>query len=651
MKNSSTPSFGSRPLLLTALAFASLAALPAIAQTTGMAFKPTVLHRFTGTADTAQLGGMPMVPPVLAKDGSGQLQGHTFNGGTPLTFVLGQGVSYRLDALKGTGYQARLLGDISKSTTTLVQDAAGNFYGGAGSSNVANDTSANPFGSTAAMFSLKANVATALPTPPVRPRGQLAIDDDKRVYFGGGDGPSTCNANGSLAAGLWRMNPDGSYAKAFDFCQFFTVVGRLQLHEKGGAPVASVWSRTDQALYVLTSVGAAGVFDSTQASDNAGRAFGTLVKIDQAALDEGAAHNGQLDSADKVKVLHTFLRNRDGAPTSVGDRYSALVEAGEWLYGTSYANAPTAGGVNDLRYGGTLWRVKKDDPASFTVLHRFRGADTLAKDETAQADGATPNGPLVLAADGNIYGTTARDGSSLSRSATGLPTPSGAGTLFRVVVGSKADRADDSYEVLHRFDVAVEGARPVGLSLGTSVDGVQKLYGATASGGPGETINPASPDTTGNGTVFSIDVPLPSVSFTTPLTASASSALIGDRPTLSWATQNAASCTASGSNGDTWRGAQQTQGSQIPLSGALNKTGVNTFTLRCESNAGGPAAVQTVSITVKAVTVAPPATSDGSGTGTWERNDNRSDGGGPLSPWLLLPLAALGLARRFARRG
>lgn len=649
MKTSSTLSSGSRPLLRLALVFASLAASSAIAQTT--AFKPTVLHRFTGTADTAQLGGMPMVPPVLAKDGSGQLQGHTFNGGTPLTLVLGQGVSYRLDALKGTGYQARLLGDISKSTTTLVQDAQGKIYGGAGASNVNNDTSANPFGSTAAMFSLQANVASALPTPPVRPRGQLAIDDDQRVYFGGGDAPGTCNASGVLAAGLWRLNPDGSYAKAFDFCQFFTVVGRLQLHEKGGAPVASVWSQTDQALYVLTSVGATGVFDSTQASDNAGRAFGTLVKIDKAALDEGAANNGQLASADQVKVLHTFLRHRDGAPTSVGDRYSTLVEAGEWLYGTSYANAPTAGSVNDLRYGGTLWRVKKDDPASFTVLHRFRDADMLAKDGTAQADGSTPNGPLVLAADGNIYGTTARDGSSLYRPATGLPTPSGAGTLFRITVGSKADRSDDAYEVLHRFDVAAEGARPVGLSLGATVDGVQKLYGATASGGPGEVLNPASPDTTGNGTVFSVDVPLPSVSFTTPLTASASSALVGDRPTLSWATQNAAGCTASGSNGDTWSGAQQTQGSQIPLSGALTRTGVNTFTLRCESASGGPAVVQTVSITVKAVTVAPPATSDGSGTGTWERNNNRSDGGGPLSPWLLLPLAALGLARRFARRG
>ena len=127
----------------------------------------------------------------------------------------------------------------------------------------------------------------------------------RAVYFGGGDAPGTCNASGVLAAGLWRLNPDGSYAKAFDFCQFFTVVGRLQLHEKGGAPVASVWSKTDQALYVLTSVGATGVFDSTQASDNAGRAFGTLVRIDKAALDEGAANNGQLASADKVKVPST----------------------------------------------------------------------------------------------------------------------------------------------------------------------------------------------------------------------------------------------------------------------------------------------------------------------------------------------------------
>ena len=625
------------PLLRRTLQFAlpalalAVAASPVAAQTA--AFKPTVLHRFTGTADAAKPGGVPQAPPLLGTDG--KLQGHTLLGGPARTFVIGQGAAYRIDTTAGASnsYTAQLLGDIGASTTTLVRDAQGVFHGGSAASNYLNDTLASPFGSTAAMFNIKAGMPTITGQPAIRPRGQIAIDGAGNIYLGGADAPTTCSAT-VLTATLWRQAPDGSYAKAIDFCQFSTTVGTTQIHAKGGAPVASVWSETDQALYVLTAVAARGVVDTSATADSAGRSFGTLVKISKATLDIGIASNGVVPAAG-VEVLRTFLRNRDGQPSASGGRLTGLVEAGEWLYGTTYSNPVTTGNDNDTRYSGTLWRVKKTDPSTFAVLHYFRSATTLAADGTATADGGTPSGPLVVAADGNIYGTTARDGRTLYKPATGLVTPVGAGTIFRVVAGKAANRSDDAYEVLHRFDLATEGGRPVGLTAGAISGGVQKLYGAASNGGSGETTDATVVDASGNGTVYSIDIPLPTTSFTTALTASAATAKVGDTLRLSWATTNAASCIASGDNGGTWVGAQQVAGALVPLNGTLGKVGTNTFTLTCQSINGGPSATQTVSVAVEAPPVVAPSTDGGSG-----------GGGGPLGALLLVPLAGFWMLRR-----
>lgn len=620
-----------RSLILALRAAIPLLALHATLATAQTAFTPKVLHRFTGTTEATTLGGLPESPPILGADG--MLYGTTRNAGDPVSLILPQGALYRVDPAGAAPYSFKLLGDLSTSTTTLVRGSDGTLYGGSALSNV-NNTSL--FGGTPAAFTVKNGVPALLSQPTQGPRGQLAIDELDRIYLGAAETPSGCSA--TVRAPLRRLNPDGTETKLLDFCDYAQGSGSAETHPKGTGAVALVWSRTDQALYVLTSVSARGVIDATATTDNAGRSVGTLVKVSKAALEAGAAAGGVLD-ASQVELLHTFLRNRDGEPTAAGGRLAGLVEAGEWLYGTSYSNPPTAGTQNSEIYSGTVWRVKKGDPASFTVLHRFRGTATLAQDGTATGDGGTPAGPLVLAADGNIYGTTQRDGTIVNTTARGVVTPVGAGTVYRIVPGTQADRADDKLEIVHRFDFATEGGRPVGLTPGVVAGGVQKLYGANSYGGSGETLTTASLSATGFGTVYAIDIVLPTVAFTTPLSVSATTARVGDRVTLGWATSNAASCTASGDNGELWSGAQQATAADVPLLNTLTKVGDNTFTLRCESLNDGPAVEQTVTVTVEAapvVTQPTPDTSTGGGSG----------GGGPLSPWLLLPLAGLALSAR-----
>lgn len=607
----------------------------AMAQTLPAAFKPTVLHKFGGINNG---GAKPAVPPVLAADG--RLYGHTFLGATAVAPAFwGQGTVYGLDTT-GANHRFELLGSIYQGSTPLVPTADGGFFV---AGNGAVPPGGFPWETSAVVFSVKDGKAAALPAPSFKPLGSMALDTVGNLYMGPGESSSFCNT-GTSANTLWRMNVDKTYSKVVDFCQYMQAQGSNQLHSKGGAPVASVWSNTDQALYVLTGVSALGVYDSARTVDYQGRSVGTLVKLSKAAIEEGIASNGK-PAADKVELLHTFMRARDGEPTAKGQRIVGMIEAGEWLYGTTQFNAPTAGNTTDTRYGGTIWRVKKSDPKSFAVVHYFRGADTVALDGTAQADGNAPSGPLVLAADGNIYGTTATDGSTMNAPKTGLGTPYGAGTLYRIKIGATADHADDSYEVLHRFDMGSEGGSLTGLSAGAVVGGVQKLYGAANAGGDGQPVTTTT-SAPGNGTIFSIDVPLPIAAFSQPLTASVATAAVGSTIELSWVTSQANSCSASGA----WSGAQQTSASKVPV--VLAAEGENSYTLTCSSQNDGQPVISKVSVQATAVTKPDTGTGGTGSTGNNNSGNNSGNsnsnggGGGPLSALLLAPLAVLAWTRR-----
>ena len=100
---------------------------------------------------------------------------------------------------------------------------------------------------------------------------------------------------------------------------------------------------------------------------------------------------------------------------------------------------------------GTAFSVTTGRRGSFTKLHDFCS-------ESGCADGYYPNA-LILASDGNLYGTASRGGSQ------------GCGTLFRIL-------STGHFSVVHNFTPA-DGCGPTAIPLLQGTDG--NLYGATTT--------------------------------------------------------------------------------------------------------------------------------------------------------------------------
>lgn len=114
------------------------------------------------------------------------------------------------------------------------------------------------------------------------------------------------------------------------------------------------------------------------------------------------------------------------------------------FYGTASANAANGvGGVFKLTPGG-----------AYTLLYSF-GA------KPAEADGSTPDAPLIQGVDGALYGATSAGGTASD------------GTVFRITTAGKLT-------TLHSFTGGAEGADPEG-GLVQGIDGW--FYGGTNQGG------------------------------------------------------------------------------------------------------------------------------------------------------------------------
>ncbi len=116
------------------------------------------------------------------------------------------------------------------------------------------------------------------------------------------------------------------------------------------------------------------------------------------------------------------------------------------FYGTT-----TSGGISNA---GTVFKLAAD--GTFSSLYSFTGGD----------DGGYPDGGLLLASDGNFYGTTSQGGA--------YGGTYGNGTVFRI-------SPDGDLLTLAQFD-GYQGANPES-ALIQGTDG--KLYGTAEYGGPG----------------------------------------------------------------------------------------------------------------------------------------------------------------------
>ena len=166
----------------------------------------------------------------------------------------------------------------------------------------------------------------------------------------------------------------------------------------------------------------------------------------------------EITPAGKLTTLHSFDLT-DGAIPSGG-----LVQATNGnFYGT------TSFGGTSLNCADGCGTVFEITPAGkFTALFSFNFTD-----------GAGPNGGLVQATNGNLYGTTSGGGTSLS-------CIGGCGTVFEITPAGKLT-------TLHSFDLT-DGFGPTGLVQATNGN----FYGETQLGGTSSSCSE------GCGTVFEI---------------------------------------------------------------------------------------------------------------------------------------------------
>jgi uncharacterized repeat protein (TIGR03803 family) len=144
-----------------------------------------------------------------------------------------------------------------------------------------------------------------------------------------------------------------------------------------------------------------------------------------------------------------------------GDVPGPLIEASD---GNFYGGTQSGGSNNP--YAGIIFKLTS--AGALTTLYSFSGPD-----------GSGPEGVMVQATDGSLYGTTVGGGSSSNCNGN-------CGTVFRITLAG-------ALTSLHSFDLS-DGATPFGLIQGT--DG--NLYGTTITGGT------SSACSGGCGTVFKI---------------------------------------------------------------------------------------------------------------------------------------------------
>jgi len=150
------------------------------------------------------------------------------------------------------------------------------------------------------------------------------------------------------------------------------------------------------AIARITPAGVLTVVHSLQNSDEGYDAYAGMMQAADGNFYGTTFHGGEKGGGVVYRLTpdgtYTVLRHLGENKLDAYFPYTGLVQAGDGnLYGTSLR-----GGTNDK---GTIFRISLPDN-QFTLLHSFSGAD-----------GENPEGTLIVGADGNLYGTTLQGGS------------------------------------------------------------------------------------------------------------------------------------------------------------------------------------------------------------------------------------------------
>jgi uncharacterized repeat protein (TIGR03803 family) len=230
---------------------------------------------------------------------------------------------------------------------------------------------------------------------------------------------STVYGGSNSQGTLFKITPQGQLTTLHDFCS------ESPYCSDGSYPLGALVQGTDGDFYGTTATGGG-------SSDT----WGVVFKI---------------TSSGSFTTMHSF-HFADGATPR-----GTLVQGSDGnFYGTTYE-----GGVNtacvDTRACGTVFKLT---PAGdFTTLYSFCSQSNCT-------DGASPVSGLVQDAEGNLYGTTYREGVG------------GAGTVFKITTSG-------ALTTLHSFCSQSGCADGMFPSSGLVVARDGNLYGTTSQGGAG----------------------------------------------------------------------------------------------------------------------------------------------------------------------
>ena len=256
----------------------------------------------------------------------------------------------------------------------------------------------------------------------------------------GGDFYGTTSGGGanSVSGTVFKITPNGTLTRLYSFCSQTGCIDGTQ-------PGAGLVQGVDGNFYGTTPTGGA--------NDNAGTVF-------------------KITPAGTLTTLYSFCSQK--GCTDGGGPVAGLVQA---AYGDFYGTTQD-GGTHAV---GTVYRITPS--GTLTTLHSFCH-------QTACADGSYPNGGLVPATDGDLYGTTTFGGA--------CALPAGCGTIFKITPGG-------ALTTLYSFcsqSGCTDGETP-DAAMVQATDG--NFYGTTNYGGA---IVGGCSSGNGCGTVFSLSVGL-----------------------------------------------------------------------------------------------------------------------------------------------
>jgi uncharacterized repeat protein (TIGR03803 family) len=368
----------------------------------------TVIHSFRSS--DASDGRTPQATLIQGSDGN--FYGTTYSGGAN-----GYGTVFKMDAF-GNVTILHSFGatpnDGQNPVAGLIQAKNGIFYGttSAGGSNSSGTAFKMSVSSSTVKFSILHNFAdNSTPNDGRYPQAALIQAKDGNfygtTYYGGGYGNGT----------VFKMDAKGVVTVLYSF-------GATS--NDGHNPLSALIQAKDGSFYGTTYSG--GV-----------NGYGTVFKL---AVSSGGV---------KYSILHNCA---DGTTTNDGQNpQAALVQGADGnLYGTT-----SKGGVNGF---GSIFKM--DHSGNVTILHAFGASGSY--------DGETPVAPLIQAADGSFYGTTAAGGANVTSSGSGY------GTAFRM-------DSSGNVTVIHSFGATVnDGQVPL---AGLVQAANHSLYGVCSQGGQG----------------------------------------------------------------------------------------------------------------------------------------------------------------------